>query len=181
MSQKSAILQKKVSELESELAEAFRLPPHSDSGHKILRRVQKRLVYITSLLSAEAASTPEKSDDQLDEIREKLAGLEAAFHCMSEYRTYALHSFLDEAPASVCSRCIQTYLDADDEADAPDSPYRTAEHCDGEKKGRTWGRFGKLCGAFGTGLIVGAVACCIAINFSSLFLDYSDIYFIPPT
>lgn len=180
MSRRSAsLLHKKLSELESELVEAFRLPPQSASDQKFSRRLQKRFDYINNLLSAEVASTPEKPD-QLDEIEEKLAGLDAAFRCWTDYRTYALNMFHDDALVSVCSHCMDHH-DAPVSDDGPDSPRLAADHFadgnKGEESGRSWG---KWCGAFWSGVIVG-VACCTTILEFASFCLYQDPYFIPPT
>lgn len=181
MSRRSAnLLHKKLSALESELVEAFRLPPHSASDQKISRRLQKRFDYINNLLSAEVSSTPEKPD-QLDEIGEKIAGLEAAFRCWSDYRTCALNMYHDDAPVSVCSHCMDHDDDApvSDDVDGPDSPRQAADRFhEGEESGRSWG---KLCGAFWSGVLVGVVCCTTILEFASFYLYDQDLYFIPPT
>lgn len=165
-------LRKKLRELESELNDAyqFRLQPHSDSDQKISRRLNKRFDYVSSLLSAEAASAPDKTY-QLTQMTEKFAELEAVFRWWKKENpdTYAL------------TNCL-AYEDDNGEADSEESDSSVEDSVRGDQKGyyrRIWGRFCKLCCAFGCGMILGAVS----VNyFSSLYIcEYRDIYDIHPT
>ncbi|KAI3471049.1 hypothetical protein Pfo_027712 [Paulownia fortunei] len=197
MTQRSVILQKKLHELEFELADVFRLPPHLQPGPRhrfFFDDVEQRFIFLKNLLSAEVASRPQNTD-QLHEIGEKLTGLEAAFRGWDKYRTSALNIYLDDT-LSVCSDCTQTLLNDDVEANAvlgSDSPVVVAESFDGqespekwldenvkkEESGRIWGKFGKYCGVFGGGMIIGAI-CMIKFSSSSDFIQY-EAFLLPPT
>lgn len=167
-----ATLRKKLRELELELNHAyqFRLQPHSDSDQKISRRLNKRFDYVSNLLSAEAASAPDKTD-QLTQMTEKFAELEAVFRWWKKEdpATYAL------------TNCLAYEEDNDASSDSDESDSSVEDSVRGEEKRyrRIWGRFCKLCGAFGGGVILGAVS---VIYFSSSFIwEYRDIYVIHPT
>ncbi|KAL6530266.1 hypothetical protein OROHE_014619 [Orobanche hederae] len=120
MASRSVILQKKLHELESELADIIRLPPDPTSYGPRLQMafddVKKRFIFLNNLLLQEIASQPQNSE-QLLEIGKRLAALESAFRRWNEWRL------------SVCSECTEALLlhSAARETDCPisetGSPY----------------------------------------------------------
>ncbi|KAL6580566.1 hypothetical protein OROMI_008590 [Orobanche minor] len=120
MASRSVILQKKLHELESELADIIRLPPDPTSYGPRLQMafddVEKRFIFLKNLLLQEIASQPQNSE-QLLEIGKRLAALQSAFRRWDEWRL------------SVCSECTEALLlhSAARETDSPisktGSPY----------------------------------------------------------
>ncbi|KAL2248580.1 UNVERIFIED_CONTAM: hypothetical protein Sindi_2331700 [Sesamum indicum] len=193
MTRRSVILQKKLHQLESKLADVFRFPlgQNRDPRHQILvDDIEQRFIFLNNLLRAEAASRPQNADC-LREVGEKLDGLEAAFRGWDEYRTCAQKNYLDCDTPSVCSDCTQTLLNDDVAANAVRGwdfeGERPPEKCvdddnmkEGEGLGRIWGKFAKYCGAFGSGVIVGGI-CVINFYSSSDFNGYESCFRPPAT
>ncbi|KAL0452572.1 UNVERIFIED_CONTAM: hypothetical protein Slati_1235300 [Sesamum latifolium] len=192
MTRRSVILQRKLHQLESKLADVFRLPldQKPDPRQQIkVDDIEQRFIFLNNLLRAEAASRPQNAD-YLREIGEKLDGLEAAFRGWDEYRTSAQNNYLDGDTPSVCSDCTQTLLNDDVAANAvrgwdfdggkpPEKCVDDENVMEGERLGRIWGKFAKYCGVFGSGVMVGAI--CVINFYSSSDFDGYVTCFRPPT
>ncbi|KAK4436373.1 hypothetical protein Salat_0801000 [Sesamum alatum] len=188
MTRRSVILQKKLHQLESKLADVFRRPldKHPDPGYQfVVDDIEQRFIFLNHLLRAEASSRPQNAD-YLHEIGEKLHGLEAAFRGWDEYRTCTQNNYLDGDTPSVCSDCTQTLLNDDAVRVCDSDGEKSPEKCvddenakEGEGLGRIWGKIAKYFGAFGSGAIVGAI-CVINFYSSSDFNGY-EFCFRPPT
>ncbi|KAL0403064.1 UNVERIFIED_CONTAM: hypothetical protein Sradi_1947200 [Sesamum radiatum] len=159
MTRRSVILQRKLHQLESKLADVFRFPldQKPDPRHQIkLDDIEQRFIFLNNLLRAEAASRPQNAD-YLREIGEKLDGLESAFRGWDEYRTCAQNNYLDGDTPSVCSDCTHTLVNDDVRAnavrgwdfDGEKSPEKCVDDenvMEGVQLGRIWGKFVKYCG-----------------------------------
>ncbi|KAL6509444.1 hypothetical protein OROGR_022754 [Orobanche gracilis] len=101
MANRSVILQKKLHELESELADIVRLPldPTSHGPHLQMAfdDFKKRFIFLNNLLMQENASQPQNSE-QLLEIGQRLAAIESVLCHWNERRL------------SVCSECTEALL-----------------------------------------------------------------------
>ncbi|KAL6541735.1 hypothetical protein OROGR_011221 [Orobanche gracilis] len=101
MASRSVILQKKLHELESELADIIRLPPDPTPYGPRLQMafddVKKRFIFLNNLLLQEMASQPQNSE-QLLEIGQRLAALQSDFRHWNERRL------------SICSECTEALL-----------------------------------------------------------------------
>ncbi|KAL3647466.1 hypothetical protein CASFOL_008434 [Castilleja foliolosa] len=215
MTGRSVILQKKLSELESELADVIRLPLDPTSTCSItFHDIKQRFVFLKNLLHQEIASGQPQNSDELHEIGRRFTALQAEFHRWNEWRH------------SVCSDCTQVLLRGEEgefefsgemspeklPSDSPvddmigskrDACTQVVPYDDDESEGdfsgeetpvkeeaavvvtekKVWGKMGKYSGAFGCGMIFGAV--CMAKLF---FISYSHDNFIqyealllPPT
>ncbi|KAK4385114.1 hypothetical protein Sango_2635400 [Sesamum angolense] len=203
MASRSAMLQKKLYELESELTDVFRLPLDttiSDPRRQLsFEDVENRFSFLDNLLAAEVASQPQTSG-QLREVGQRLTGLKDEFRYWNKYRTGAF-SNLEDTP-SVCSDCTQALLnDAVAESGPPNSQ---EEKVPGEKspekffggmgKGedvkieaaaeeeevRMWGKVGNYCGVFGCGMITGAICMVELVSYLDHLMWY-EAFQLPPT
>ncbi|TXG70701.1 hypothetical protein EZV62_005636 [Acer yangbiense] len=74
-----SILQKKLQELETQLTEAFSLPPEAPYRHFYTQEIDQKFVFLNTLLSAEIASTSPKKPFNLNHIAQRVVELEAEF------------------------------------------------------------------------------------------------------
>lgn len=191
------MLQKKLQELESELADVFRLPLDSNHSHQTpFDDIKQRLSFLSKLLSAEVESQPQTSE-QLQEIGQRLTELKDAFCDWNESRTCDFNNHDDTL--SICSDCNQALL-YDDVVESG-SPTREAEDFSSEKppekfldsmekdeneeaaeeEERVWSKMGKYCGVFGCGMIAGAICVVVKLFSSSDHLIEYEAFLLPPT
>ncbi|KZV41418.1 hypothetical protein F511_12146 [Dorcoceras hygrometricum] len=195
------IIFQKLHELESELADVYRIPldPLPGPRHRIsFDDVVQRIGFLKNLLSLEEVTSPLQNPGQLHDIAEKIAALEAAFYEWDESRTSALSNCDDTL--SICSDCTHAMLnDGVDSEHVSETPVSAAEDLDGEKwpencfeeaqkpasvdtgaeTPRVSRRFGNYFGIFGSGVIVGAI--CMANLSSFLSMVDAEAFLLPPT
>lgn len=171
------MLQKKLEELEAELADVFRLPlDQTAAEHLPFDDIKERFRFLEKLRAAEADS------DQLRDLDERIAGLKAAFSDWNQSRSCVLDNDDGDDALSVCSDCtMQQALQLEDfsgqklsEKDEKAAPVVAVV------VGRTWSGIGKYCGVFGGGMIVGAV-CMVLKLFYADYLIRDESFLIPPT
>ncbi|KAL5744316.1 hypothetical protein ACOSQ2_027432 [Xanthoceras sorbifolium] len=73
-----SILQKKLQELESQLTQAFSLPPETPYRQFYSQEIDQKFLFLNTLLSAEIASSPKKPYN-LHHIAQRVADLEIEF------------------------------------------------------------------------------------------------------
>ncbi|KAK4431629.1 hypothetical protein Salat_0925000 [Sesamum alatum] len=196
---RSAMLQKKLHELESELTDVFRHPLDSDPRRQMpFDDVENRFAFLDNLLAAEVASQPQTSG-QLREVGQRLTGLKDEFRDWNKYRTGAF-SNLEDTP-SVCSDCTQALLqDAVAESGSPISQAEKVQSPEKftnsvgkdenveieaaaeaeEEEGRMWGKVGNYCGVFGCGMVAGAICMVEFLSYLDHLMRYGA-FRLPPT
>ncbi|KAL2227205.1 UNVERIFIED_CONTAM: hypothetical protein Sindi_2079200 [Sesamum indicum] len=201
MASRSAMLEKKLHELESELTDVFRRPLDttiSDPRRQLsFDDVENRFAFLDNLLAAEVASQPQTSG-QLREVGQRLTVLKDEFRDWNKYRTGAFGN-LEDTP-SVCSDCTQALLnDAVAESGSPISQAESPVKCFGSvgkdenvkieaaamaaaaaAEGRMWGKVGNYCGVFGCGMIAGAVCMVELLSYLDQLMQY-EAFRLPPT
>ncbi|KAL0304131.1 UNVERIFIED_CONTAM: hypothetical protein Sradi_6281200 [Sesamum radiatum] len=194
MASRSAMLQKKLHELESELTDVFRHPldtTTSDPRRQLpFDDIENRFTFLDNLLAAEVASQPQTSG-QLREVGQRLTVLKDEFRDWNKYRT-GTFSNLEDTP-SVCSDCTHALLN--DAVAESGSPISQAEKVPGEKspgkdenvaalaaaeEGRMWGKVGNYCGVFGCGMIAGGICMVELLSYLDHLMRY-EAFRLPPT
>ncbi|KAL0400899.1 UNVERIFIED_CONTAM: hypothetical protein Slati_4119800 [Sesamum latifolium] len=190
MASRSAMLQKKLYELESELTDVFRRPldtTTSDPRRQLpFDDIENRFAFLDNLLAAEVASQPQTSG-QLLEVGQRLTGLKDEFRDWNKYRTGAFSNLEDTQ--SVCSDCTQALLNG--AVAESGSPISQAEKVPGEKspgkdenvaaaEGRMWGKVGNYCGVFGCGMIAGGICMVELLAYLDHLMRY-EAFRLPPT
>ncbi|XVF49356.1 hypothetical protein PTKIN_Ptkin04bG0005000 [Pterospermum kingtungense] len=107
MTKKSAILQKKVKQLESELNQLFSLPPdQTPCDQRFFQDIQQRLLFLKTLLSAEIASRPRNPPYHLQHLAKRLLKLEAAFQQWDSFQSSAPDHVEKGSTCSCTESCL---------------------------------------------------------------------------
>lgn len=198
MAGKCMMLEKKLHELESEVADVVRLPLGSTPAAEQMPfdDIKERIEFLEKLRSAEAESQQLQDSDQLRSIDERLALVKATFFDWNRSRNCGF----DDDTQSVCSDCTQSHgllreseimptrdvenfsghkLSESDQTES-ESESESESEAQAEAEGRKWSEIGKYCGVFGCGMIAGVTSMVVKLYLLDYLIE-DEYYSIPPT